>query len=282
MTFWKNRHKGKRFSKALRLKLKLKYFPAFIYWLLHSLHTMYPRYSTQLMYLTFLADWKGLAQSGVEVFAKLNVLISRATFYRFKLRLLDTAQSGVKVVCKSNFVWWFDNYTHIRMRKRLRANRSLYAENQWTGIAVVKAEDGLAINLALKKVNNVSLPCVPCNHKRLFTENIHADIVALYTHRKWEDYKIVRYKVQSLPLRISREQRHSEHLRRFYPFDIVDINSSSRDGLLALLALMKTSFPPTTHYTMGTLDQPLYLRTMKVLIVVLCMYMSEKQIHTSK
>lgn len=268
---WRHNHPRTPIPSATQTNYRKKLFPKCIYWVLVSINELHRGSNRQLLYYTFLADWKGLAQSGLDMFSKLGTLSSRTSFHRFKSQLLlDAYTISANLIEHDNVVFWMDNYTHVKMRRRLQANQSLFADNQWTGIAVIKPVGGQTIDMSVNLNRHGAIKAAVPRSLKVYIRSIGSLHDVMKQFRKplcWENSTIIWKELKSIPLRLDRRVPHNENLDRVVPLGIYDINSSSKDGLVKLWDHVSSAVRVHARYVIVTVDVALYLPSLRVCFV---------------
>lgn len=266
---WKLSNGSMQLPTRLQARYRKTIFPKCVYWILISIHDIQRATNRQLLFYTFLADWKGLAQSGLDIFSKLGTLVARTSYHRFKEQLImEAAFKSDRLMKTSNVVLWMDNYTHIKMKRRLRADQSLYSENQWTGIALIEPRGGADVDLTMKVgPSGHILPAVP-KAVRVYLRQLESLPMILKQYKKpqrWDTSTIIWKELKSLPIRLDRRAQHNENLERVVPIGILDINSSSKTGLTKLWEHLHGEADDHDRYVIVTVDVALFIPSLRVI-----------------
>ena len=178
----------------------------FLGWVLQQLYNISQTNIKQLFYLTLLAEWRGLSQSGQDMLGKLNMLLPSKSYVRYKkLELARQKHNLQSLLQTSNYVFWVDNFANQFRKSNLynKANAP-YVKLDYTPFAISVFPPSVH-NLAHMFVNGILVPSFP---PRLFYNQFKQCLLQmLHTFddydncRLWESSTARQQQIFNVPLK---------------------------------------------------------------------------------
>lgn len=251
----------------------------FLGWILQQLYNISQSNIRQLFYLTLLAEWRGLSQSGQDVLGKLNMLLPSKSYVRYKKTELARQKHKVQsLLDTSDYVFWVDNFAkQFRKSNLFNKANAPYVKLDYTPFAISVFPPSVG-NLAHKFVNGVLLPSFP---PRLFYNEFKLCLVQmLHTFdtydncRFWHSSTARQQQIFNVPLKFETGledendllEGSEDGLRYFHTFDLFDANVSSRVGLVKVVNEIRNVFVKQGRYSLCKVDINIFWRLCKVSI----------------
>ena len=259
-----------------------KIFPqvkaVFLGWLLRSFYNISQKNSSQLFYVSLLAEWRGISRKGLDILGKMNMLLPSRTYKRYRDgALLNQKRKVKKILQKGTFVFWVDNFSkHFRKSYLLNAANVPYRNVDYTPFGISEIPNSLQISLDHAFIGPAlieSFPTLPSN--RFFTKQMVA-VVARYdnfcNHHLWHNSTARRFQTFNIPLKLENDvltqeellQGSRDGLRHFQPVQLAPFNVGKTEGLVQTINDIKRIFVKPNKYCLGKVDIDIFWRLCKV------------------
>ncbi len=251
----------------------------FLGWVLQQLYNISQTNIKQLFYITLLAEWRGLSQSGQDMLGKLNMLLPAKSYGRYKKTELARQKHSLGTLLQTtNYVFWVDNFANQFRKSNLfnKANAP-YVKLDYTPFAISVFPPSVD-NLAHKFLNGVLVPAFP---PRLFHNEFKQCL--LHMVHQFDEYDNCRFwalsiarqqQIFNIPLKFEDGLEDEDDLlegsknglRYFHTFNLFDANVSSTVGLVEVVKEIQKVFVKKGRYSLCKVDINIFWRLCKVII----------------
>lgn len=271
-----------------------KIFPevkaVFLGWLLRALYNISQKNSSQLFYVSLLAEWRGISRNGLDILGKMKMLLPSKTYKRYRDGALLNQKINVQsILQESTFVFWVDNFSkHFRKSYLVNGTNVPYRSVDYTpfGISEIPNRSQISLDHVFIGPSLIrAFPAFPSN--RLFTKNM-VDVVAKYdnfcNHNLWRNSSARCSQTFNIPLKLETDldlltqeellQGSRDGLRHFQPVQLAPFNVGTTEGLVQTINEIKRIFVSPNKYCLGKVDIDIFWRLCKVcyFFQYLCMH----------
>lgn len=228
--------------------------------------------SRQLFYQTLSLRWKGVTFSGLELFSKANLCLSRTSFQRLLESFTDsTYQESLNTVRTKGIVLWGDNYSKSYSRAYIAAGKATTVVANYSVIGYRNALVGdvtrLHFNVSPNPFSAQSSDMFDQhNWRRVVRLDVRPVVTGLTLNNRLfatASSSVVRNFTLSTPQTRLPDGRSVNGVDDFVGLKIIDHNVSSDVGLMELLKEIG-ALAVKKKYTLLKMDENLYKRVMKV------------------
>lgn len=253
-------------------------------WLLLHLYHLSQKNTRQLFYLTLVAEWKGLASGGLNIFGKGRSMLPAKTYRRHKkLQLAEQTEKIIHVLRSRPYVLWIDNYNKDAYARHVpQVGQSGYSIGNWTALALSNLRPLFRQHLLLPDQAPDGFPmlsCPLCGH--LFGYGVLQTLEREFGDRQfnapaycplWKKSRCQRLQAFTTPLRDPRVLQTQDDLiwgsatglRDFQTVRLIEKNITKVTVLHDILKEIRTVLLDNGHCFLVKCDIQIYWRIVKV------------------
>lgn len=149
--------KNGQISQQLQQETVQSHGAKFYMFVLKAIRDLKPSFTKQLYYISVLLHWKGLSNTGLELMAATNILLSEYQFRRLKSDHFSKQITAVKNILKNEpNVIWIDNYTKYFSKTFISLKRDTSSLISTTAVALTTMPKHLIslLDIPLKNITN--------------------------------------------------------------------------------------------------------------------------------
>ena len=257
----------------------------FMGWILFHVSSVGTNGRAQLFYTTFVNNYFGLSRSGILTQSRYGFGVSLTMFDDHKKHHSSVMRRKVAQKVKDPHVLWFDNFSKFQRRQIITAETDVFSPCLWTGVTIneysgPQVDDGVQEN-----ADGAIVPAMPDN---LFEceDKVKATIDKVYSLGSgyYEVSLVKRFAINNIPLKIDLEAHEEmrEHIspikgtmKYIHPHKLIKQNIGSNRGLLTIFRKFQEDrkmpfHGACTQYSTLNVDENIYYRLLKVLLLFLC------------
>ena len=267
-----------KFANFQRTKKDCK--PGFYGWVLSAMKNRSQKNTNQLWYESLLQEWRGLSGRGMQVKGKQSQQLTSRTYRRHKDKALEQQARELRVTLATGCCYfWIDNFSNY-LKKSLGGVMPAgpYMTFNWTPLAISKLPGTQLQQLAHVHQGDGSI--LAAHPKRVLSKIVIKGIMtyvqefdnySVETLRYWETSIGTVHSVFNTPLRMVRPHTQAElhfgtdtGLKNFQPVDLLTASCQTREGLCAVLRILRADYWIPGHYMLLKVDIDLYWKMAKV------------------